>query len=197
MAVVIAFYTWPEFARLTEAIGPWRARYGLPLSFVLGFVAGGAVPEIAKYITRQTLRLDLRLLVFVGFVYGILGVQIDVFYALQNSWFGSGNDLSTIAKKLFVDSGLAAPIVFIPYSVGMFLWREKGFRLSAIPGFFSWAIYRDRVLTIQVMNWFVWVPVLCALYALPLPLQFPLSMLIEACWTLLVVVMAKPKPATE
>jgi hypothetical protein len=193
VAIVVAFYTWPEFATATEAIGPWRARYGLPLSFVLGFVAGGAVPEVAKVVTRQTPRLDWRLLVFVGLVYGLLGVQIDIFYRLQSVWFGDGMDVLTIVKKLAVDSGLAAPIIFIPYSVGMFLWREKRFRLDAIPGFFKWSIYRDRVLTIQVMNWFVWIPVLCALYALPLPLQFPLSMLIEACWTLLIVVMATPK----
>ena len=192
--MVVAFYVWPEFARATEAIGPWRARYGLPMSFLLGFVAGGAVPEVAKVATRQAKRFDWRTLGFVGLVYGLLAVQIDLFYLLQSLWFGTGTDVGTIAKKLAVDMGLAAPLVFIPYTVGMFLWRERGFRLRAIPTFFRWEIYRDRVLTIQVMNWFVWVPVLCALYALPLALQFPLSMLIEACWTLLVVVMTAPKP---
>lgn len=194
VGLVAAYYAWPEFARATEAIGPWRARYGLPLSFLLGFIAGGAVPEIAKVASRQTRRLNWRDLGFVGLVYGLLAVQIDVFYRLQGMWFGDSADVVTIVKKLAVDMGLAAPLVFIPYTVGMFLWREQKFRLRAIPTFFRWEVYRERVLTVQVMNWFVWIPVLSALYALPLPLQFPLSMLIEACWTLLVVVMTAPKP---
>jgi len=194
--VVVAYYAWPDFEHATRAIGPWRDRMGLPGSFVVGFIAGGLVPELAKLATRQVQRLDreaLSRLGFVGLVYGVLGIQIDLFYRLQSVWFGHGVDVGTIARKLAVDMGLAAPLIFIPYSVGMFLWRERGFRLGALRELFTWQVYRARILTIQVMNWFVWIPVLCAIYALPLPLQFPLSSLIEACWSLLLVVMAAPK----
>lgn len=190
---VVFYYASPPFAAATSGIGPYRDRMGLPFSFVVGFVSGGLIPEIAKLVTGQTKRLDRKTIghiLFVGLVYGLLGVFIDVFYKLQGFWFGNGTDLGTVAIKLFVDMAIAAPTFFIPYSVGMFLWREKGFRIREIPGFFNRKTYRERFLTIQVINWFVWIPVLSAIYTLPLALQFPLASLIEACWSLLLVVMA-------
>lgn len=200
VAVVVAYYAWPDFAKSLDALGPWRERWGLPLSFILGFLAGGVVPEIAKLATRQTRSFNVaeaRETGFVGLVYGLLAIQIDLFYRLQVLLFGHGIDPWTIAKKLAVDMGIAAPLVFIPFTVGMFLWRERGFRLGALPSLFNWKTYRDRILTIQIANWFVWIPALAAVYALPLPLQFPLSTLVEACWSLLLVVMARPSPTLE
>lgn len=200
VATVILYYQWPAFAAATRGIDPWRQRWGLPLTFVLGFIAGGLIPEIAKLLTRQVTKLDRAWLsdtAFIGFVYGCIGIQVDVFYRLQAIWFGHSVDWVTIAKKLFVDMAIAAPIIFIPFTVGMFLWREHRFRLAAFRELFTLKTYRERILNIQIVNWFVWVPVLIAVYALPLPLQFPLSALVEACWSLLMVVMAtKPPPAS-
>ncbi len=198
IGLAVAFYASSQVQAWTLAIGEAKARGGPLAAFVAGFVAGGVLPEIARLVSRERTRFGseaLRETVFVGVVYGVVGLQVDAFYWLQSVWFGHGTDVATIAKKVAVDMLLAAPLVFVPFTVGMFLWRERRWRLSAVRELFSWSLYRDRVLSIQVMNWVVWIPVLCAVYALPLSLQFPLAALVEACWSLLLVVMARaPEP---
>ncbi|MCW5936571.1 MAG: hypothetical protein KIT11_04610 [Fimbriimonadaceae bacterium] len=194
IAVAVAYFVWPPMRPIADKVMAVKLAAGLGGAFVAGFVAGGVLPEIAKLLTGRP-RLSPADALFVGLVYGVLGVVVDVFYTMQGVWFGHSNDLLTVAKKLAVDMGVFAPLLFVPLSVGALLWKESGFRTAQLRGLFSWKVYRDRVFSIQVMNWLVWVPVLSALYTLPLPLQFPLAMLVEACWSLLMVVMANTEPS--
>lgn len=193
VALVLSYWLIPSSRGLADWIGASKAASGPLGAFVAGFIAGGIVPEFARLVTRERKRPDLAETAFVGFVYGVIGLLVDAFYFLQSHWFGDRVDVPTVVLKVSVDMLLAAPLVFVPVTVGLFLWRESGFSLRAVPSFFNLRVYQERVLSIQVMNWVVWTPVLFAVYALPLSLQFPLAALVEACWSLLVVVMARPK----
>ena len=193
VSLAVSYWLVPSTRGFADWIGATKTTAGPLGAFVAGFIAGGVVPEIARLVTRERRRPNLGETAFVGFVYGVIGLLVDAFYFMQSQWFGDRVDVPTVVLKVSVDMLVAAPLVFVPVTVGLFLWRESGFSLRAVPSFFSFRVYRERVLSIQVMNWVVWTPVLFAVYALPLSLQFPLAALVEACWSLLVVVMARPK----
>ena len=109
-------------------------------------------------------------------------------YRLLAWLFGTGTDLGTIAKKVVVDQFVSTPLASIPFSVLAFLWAERGFTGSGLatalrtPGEF-----RGRWATLLVTAWAFWLPVLAFVFAMPADLQFPLFVVIQAAWSLLLV----------
>ncbi|MFN8221168.1 MAG: hypothetical protein U0S12_13685 [Fimbriimonadales bacterium] len=186
-ALVLAYYQSQAVRDALQGLSDLKARSGILFAFVAGFLAGGVFPEIAKLLVRQPNHRFADAM-FNGFAYGTLGILIDRFYILQGVWFGHGIDIGTLVKKNLVDMGLAAPIVFIPYVVGLFEWRRKGHREAA--KMFSWLGYRDKVLPAMLPNWAFWIPVLFCVYAMPPNLQFSLSTLAEAAWSIVFVFIA-------
>jgi hypothetical protein len=119
---------------------------------------------------------------------------VDVFYGLQAQWFGTGNDAATLAKKTAVDMLVFAPTVFVPYTVAAFRWRAARFKAKAFFEAWTWSGWKRTVLPTWVPNFAFWAPVLLAVYALPTDLQYPLSALATACWSLLFVFLQHRQP---
>ena len=47
------------------------------------------------------------------------------------------------------------------------------------------------------VNWIVWIPVLCVIYAFPLPLQIQLAGIVGSIWTLLCLQIGRRSAARE
>lgn len=190
--LVLAYYRFPEARAATESLQRFKANSGLPFSFVCGGIAGGLVPQLARIVTRKS-RLSAQFwrdTTFIALVYGIVGVQVDLFYQLQGVIFGTAIDLHTLIQKTAFDMAVASPTVFIPTAILLFEWRKAGFSLRRLVGAFTRWFYVDKVIPTLIPCWAYWIPVLFAVYAMPPNLQFPLAQLAEAAWCLLFVVIA-------
>ena len=157
-------------------------------AFAAGFVAGAVVAEAAKLITKRA-TFDHGRVLWVGFVYGVVGILIDLLYHYQAEWFGHGTDPQTLTMKMLVDMLIFSPFISFPFATAMFGWWKAGFKASFWKRALTWAFYRDGVAPTLPLGWAFWVPVVLLAYSLPLPLQFPFSMLAEAAWCVLFVFM--------
>jgi len=163
----------------------------LPFAFAAGFIAGGVVPEIAKAATRRLRKIDRKWLnqtLFNGLVYGIVAVQVDLFYQLQNFLFGGGRNVATLIIETAVDMFIFAPLLSIPTAVAMFEWRSR--RWAGVGRLFRWEGYVAKVVPALIPAWAFWIPMLFCVYAMPPDLQFCLAILAEAAWSILFVFIA-------
>jgi len=158
-----------------------------------GFMAGGLLPMLAKIVTRKVRIADPSFwgdLVFNGFVYAIVAIEVDALYRTQAYIFGTGIDAATLIKKNLVDMGLFSPFLSMPTAVGLFEWRKSSFSLKALREEVSFRFFKQKVATALIPCWGFWIPMLFCVYALPPNLQFPFAQLGEASWCLLFVFIA-------
>jgi hypothetical protein len=192
-ALVVAYGRHPGLTAWADQVADAKAAAGLIGAFCAGAVAGGVLPESAKAIAGRIRRLDgawLRLSGFTALVYGGVSVLVDLFYLLLARTVGEGRDIATVGIKTAIDMLVFTPLLSIPFAAGMFAWRGMGFRLSAIPGLFTWRAWKRYTWPILPMCWTFWTPALCMVYSLPYKLQFSFAVLLEAAWSVLFVFMA-------
>ncbi len=72
-----------------------------------------------------------------------------------------------------------------PYIAITHLWKDRGYRWSAIAPLLGRGWYRRLVISNLVMNWVVWIPSLIVIYSLPTALQSHVSGLIGGFWALM------------
>ena len=72
-----------------------------------------------------------------------------------------------------------------PYIAITHLWKDRGYRWSAIAPLLGRGWYRRLVIPNLVMNWVVWIPSLIVIYSLPTALQSHVSGLIGGFWALM------------
>ncbi len=186
-ALVAAYYQIPSFTAAARDLQALKASMGLGFAAIAGFIAGGILPELAKVLTGTLEKGESPWgeAVFRGCVWIGLAVMVDIFYSYQAHWFGIGTGIGTLAIKTAVDMFVFAPILFVPYTVGMFVFRREKWRLSALFSVWTPSGWKREVLPTYVPNVCFWVVVLLAVYALPTDLQYPMSALATACWSIL------------
>ncbi|MBI5706302.1 MAG: hypothetical protein HZC36_04860 [Armatimonadetes bacterium] len=193
LGLVITYYHSASLQALADELARIKTRGGLPFAFVVGFLACSLIPEAAKLATGKLRRFDrawLGKVAFTGLVYGIVAVQVDLFYQFLALWIGSGTDTRTFLLKTLVDMALFSTIISIPTAVLLFEWYKRGFAARALLAELSPTFYRDKVLPALLPCWAFWTPVLCCSYSMPVNLQFCFTMIAEAAWSLLFVFIA-------
>ncbi len=191
--LVAAYYNVPAVASAATELQAFKASLGLGFAAMAGFVAGGILPEFAKVLTGTLAKGENAWgeAFFRGFVWIGLAMMVDVFYGLQANWFGVGNGFSTLALKTAVDMFVFAPLLFVPYTVGMFVFRREKWSIASFFSVWTPAGWRREVLPTYVPNVCFWIVVLLAVYALPTDLQYPMSALATACWSILFTFLIK------
>lgn len=186
-ALAVSYYQLPTVAKAASGLQTFRLHTGLLFPICAGFIAGGVLPEFAKILTRSLAKGEnvIAEAGYRGLVWSGLGVMVDEFYKLQAVWFGTGHDPRTLVCKTLVDMFVFAPTVFVPYAVGMFIWKRERFKLPAPFSAWSPQVWKSEVLPTYVPNVCFWIIVLLAVYALPTDLQYPMSALATACWSIL------------
>jgi hypothetical protein len=119
--------------------------------------------------------------------YGIIGVQVDLWYRVQTFLFGEGRDLGTLLVKTAVDQAVFSTLLAIPTAVFLFAWRREG--LKAALEVWTPKGWMKRVFPAMIPCWALWIPVLFCCYAMPTDLQFFFAMLAEAAWSVIFVFM--------
>lgn len=194
LILVVAYYQTPALQESLKVVETVKARGGLAFAFFGGMVAGAVVPELAKLFTGRLRSVSKRWLqesAFNGLVYGIVGVQVDLFYQVLTATLGGQATPSVVITKTLIDQLVFSPFLSIPTATIMFRWRYHNFQRETFARELRDRFYLMQIVPGVLMCWAFWVPVLCCLYTLPTLLQFPFSLLAEAAWSILFVFMTQ------
>lgn len=191
-SLVAAYYLIPSVAASLESFAAWKSQAGYFASLIGTGLFGGFIPWLYQRFTlpdgeRPALRIGLFLTAF----WGLRGVDVDFLYRVQASLFGNGNDLATLAIKVFVDQFIICVFWAVPVTAIAYAWKDAGFNAHVVLNDLRGSWYRRRVLPMLISNLFVWVPTCALVYALPLALQIPLFNLVLCFFTLLLAHVAR------
>lgn len=172
-ALVLAYYRHAPTHAALERLTDLHARMGLLFSFVGTMICGGLLPVLYLRLD-PAVRGDYQLkncLFLLGF-WGYKGVEIELWYRVLAHFVGADNGVRTIAIKSALDQFLYSPFFAVPLTVLVFSFNHAGLRFAPVLADIRaghW--YRRHVLPTVVANAALWIPMVCLIYALPLPLQ--------------------------
>jgi hypothetical protein len=187
-ALVFSYYHSTRLHAWTGAIQSLKERQGLWFAVYAGAIAGGLLPQAAKWVTgKENLnRTFWSTMAFHGCVFAFLGIEVDLFYRFQTELFGGSIDVLTLVKKDAFDMFIFSPLISMPTIMAPFALRGG----YAVRHLFSREFYREKIVTGLLPCWAFWIPMLMCVYALPSSLQFPFAQIAEACWSLVICFIA-------
>ena len=186
LTVVLAYYYHAPTRALLEQLAVFKARTGFLYSFVATSVFGGLLPFLylrADPASRN--RYAWSHLWFFLVFWGYKGVEVDLFYRAQALLFGSTVNMRTVLSKMIFDMFFFCPIYAIPVTVLAYASRSEGLRRVLQRAWQRPGFYAREILPPMIANSGLWIPAVCLIYALPLPLQIPLFNLVLCFSTLL------------
>ena len=193
LVVVIAYYRWEGAARLLAEVARWKSEGGWLFASATTVVSGGVVPELLKRIFRPTGIPTPKAgeLVHQFVMWALVGLMVDGFYGLQAGWFGLGNDVGTLVPKVLVDQLLFTPLVALPLIVAWLGLYEAGYGLRRWAAIFGVREMALRVLPLWAACLGFWPVMLTVVYSLPGDLQFPLFLVGNAAYSVLMIFIAR------
>ncbi|MDI9638585.1 hypothetical protein QPK87_04655 [Kamptonema cortianum] len=199
LLVVIGFYIYEPITLWLEAFGKFKSEWGLLFVVSSGFLAGGILPEIAKAILGRIKQFNaawLKSTLYTGAVYALITFLVDRLFITQTILFGETTSWQILLYKVAFDQLVFSPLISIPLAVGLFGWKDAGFKSSYFRSFFTWRHYKNHVMAPLVMCWFFWGPTVSFFYVLPERLHFVVSACCQGAWSLLFVFMVSDKTIT-
>ena len=196
-AMAIAYLFHPASRHAFESLAILRSQWGLFFSF-LGTSFGSAIlPELLRPILPGSANSEKeapgpgsRLLFGIPF-WGLIGMQVDLFYRLQYLLFGPSTSIPVIVKKVLVDAFIYCPLLAIPQVVCIFLWRDHGFTFHGFKGHLPVHFYALKVFPVLVANWMVWIPLICIIYSLPPALGIPFFIVAQSFWVMVLTTLSR------
>lgn len=186
--LVMAYYFHaPTHIAIDRVIG-LRTRVGLLFPILATALCGGILPLLYLR-TDPLLREDYRLknCIFLTAFWAYKGFEVDLWYRLLAHGVGAGHTAGTITIKCLLDQFVYCPIWAVPITVLAFAFNHAGLRIAPLlADFRAGGWYRRHVLPALLANLMIWVPVVCLVYALPVPLQTPLFDLV-LCFFILIM----------
>lgn len=180
-----------------EDLAILRSRWGLLFSFIGTSLASSIFPEVLRLLLPKSYQkspqgIAARLLFGIPF-WGLIGMQVDLFYRLQYFLFGPSDTLPVIAKKVLVDAFIYCPLLAIPQAVCVFLWRDHGFNFRGFHGHRPVHFYALRIFPVLMANWMVWIPLIAIIYSLPPALGIPFFIVAQSFWVMVFTTLSMKK----
>jgi hypothetical protein len=187
LTLVLAYYFVPATADFFARLAGWQSSGGLPFTAVTTALCGGLFPFLFLRLHRDTRASHPwpHLLFFMLF-WAWKGSEVDLWYRALGWLYGNGHDMPTIARKVLSDQFGFNPFYAAPVGNLCFAWKDADFRWGPVAADLQagrW--YARRVLPVLMAVWFLWIPVVTCVYALPLPLQMPLFNVVLCFWSML------------
>lgn len=187
-AAVAAYYLLPGAAGHLKVFADWQVEYGKLASFVNRFVCGGVVPGVFL-LTMPLIRPKKAVTTVLAQAVwcGLMGIAVDVFFALQGVWFGTEPSLGVAVVKTLVDQFGFCVLFVTPLNALFYAWMGNSFSFRRDGGGMTrdWFV-RSYVGNI-VMNWAITIPTLVCVYSFPMELQITVSGFFCAIWALLAI----------
>jgi hypothetical protein len=199
VALVVAYHALPGVRAVCASLAAWRTSGGLVFAAASAAFAGGLLPELAKLVAlrgRSPLRGRRGQVAFNVVFFAFNGVVVDLLYRTEAALFGNGTGALTVAAKMAFDQFVFTP-PWLVVIVTLFIWRRRGFSWAATRPALRRGFVREHVVPLLLPDWLFWIPMVCVVYAFPLPLQFLLFILALAAWSLIMVVIAGGAGADE
>ncbi|MEN9404420.1 MAG: hypothetical protein RL091_3123 [Verrucomicrobiota bacterium] len=187
LALVLAYYFVPATADFFGRLAAWQSAGGLVFTAATTALCGGLLPFLFLRLHSDTRHSHpWPHLIFFMLFWAWKGSEVDLWYRGLSWLYGDGHDTFTIARKVLSDQFGFNPFYAAPVGNLCFAWKDAGFRWRPVAADLRagrW--YARRVLPVLMAVWFLWIPVVCCVYALPLPLQMPLFNVVLCFWSML------------
>lgn len=187
LGLAAAYYLVPGVPALTQSASDFKGKSGLWFNIVLIWVASIIVPGLAKAATGVRQTMSGKDLAFLMLYFGVIGVCLEYWYRLVNGWFGENLTFSGLLLKVLLDQTVFSAGISMPIATLAFLWQEKGFSWKQTAASFKTGEFFRRYVSTLAMCWMFWPIIVIAIFALPPNLQYFMSMLCQAAWSLLIV----------
>ncbi|WPJ97652.1 hypothetical protein SH580_08010 [Coraliomargarita algicola] len=189
LAVVLSYYLVDRAGGLFATVADWKQAGGLYFAAGSTIVSGGILPELIKRRFRPAgvKAPGLGELCHQFIMWATLGIVVDLMYRLQSHWFGDGKDPATLLTKVFVDQFVFTPLISLPGIALWFALREVNYSPKAFAGCLRFRNLSARVLPLWTTSLCFWPVMLCIVFSLPTPLQFPLFLLGNAAYSILMI----------
>jgi hypothetical protein len=198
LGVVLAYYFIDGTAGLFEKIVDWKTTGGLYFAAGATIISGGILPELIKRYFRPAgstpptfSELCHQFAMWAG-----LGIAVDLFYRVQGKLFGQGTDPITLLSKVLLDQFAFTPLISLPCIALWFAFREVNYSPKALLRCMQPRKLRDRVLPLWTTSLCFWPVMLCIVFSLPAPLQFPLFLLGNAAYSILMIFIIRHQSET-
>lgn len=186
-ALVLAYYFLPAAAPAFARLAQWQTAGGLLFSAVSTTVCGGLLPFLYLHWHAPTRASHpWKHLWFFLVFWAWKGSEVHLWYRGLHYLYGDGHDFRTIALKVISDQFVFNTVYTSPIGSLCFAWKDAGYRWAPVAADLRagrW--YYRRILPVLCAVWFLWIPVVCCVYALPQPLQMPLFNVVLCFWSML------------
>lgn len=188
--MVVFSYYWIEGSQdIFNRVADLKAKMGVFFAAACTVCSGGIIPELIKRVFRPkgTSPPSGGELMHQFVMWAWVGILVDRFYMLQNALFGDSNDAATLVIKVLADQFVFTPLVSLPLIALWFMLRESNYNFGRFRSMLSYSTIRDRVLPLWTTCLIFWPVMLCIVYSLPAPLQFPLFLLGNSAYSILMI----------
>ena len=184
-AAVAAYYLMPGVAGALKVFADWQVEYGKLASFANRFICGGIVPGVFL-LTMPSIRPKRAVATILAQSVwcGLMGIAVDVFFALQGVWFGTEPSFGVSVVKTLVDQFGFCVLFVTPLNALFYAWMGNGFSFRRENGGMTRDWFVRSYVGNVVMNWAITIPTLVCVYSFPMELQITVSGFVRAIWTL-------------
>lgn len=194
LTLLVLYYVHPATRGALDSLAHLKTSLGLGFVMPAQAIAGGLLPFLFQKMQsgdhRKTAAIHVPYLMT---FWALQGAMLDGFYNLQAVIFGDNANASTVLLKVACDMLLFTPFLAMPLVTTVFELKDAGFSFERWKQSRGENWYRRRVFPIYLAALLVWTPTVAVLYALPLPLQFPIQAIVQCFWGLILVIMTDRK----
>ncbi|MDD7984728.1 hypothetical protein PQO01_07170 [Lentisphaera marina] len=152
----------------------------------------GGLPYVILSLSKRV-TFNINVLIFMLLFWFWKGTEIEFFYSFQAKLFGASGEVSVIIKKVLFDQFVFSTFYAVPCIVIVYIWKDANFSFRHWKVGINSRLFKVRIPTVLVSNWFVWIPACAVIYSMPTALQVPLSNIIGCFYVLMIEVLCKPK----
>lgn len=187
-AILLAFlyYYIPSVTSVFNKIGTWQQHYNPTFGILSMAFFGGLMPWLFRMIF-PSLRPEqpVKELFFLIGLWTINGALINSLYYVQGIMFGTGNDVSTIIKKVLIDQLGFSLLISAPLNSVAYYWKDTHFSWTQLKASFKKNWYFNVVFPLYLVNISIWTPGVSVVYAMPMSLQIFMAGIINCFFSLI------------
>lgn len=190
--ILLAYYFHSPAANVLDAVAHFKERHEFTFVLLASVVVGAVLPELFVIIFFQRGHLSVqnaRNFVFNAPFWALDGFLVNLMYRVFAILFGDQANFFVVTAKICLDQFGYNPFFAAPYGIWGYAWKNSGYSFAKLRPLLTWNYYREHALPVLIATWAVWIPLMAAIYCLPVPLQFPLFALALAFWVLMMTYM--------
>jgi hypothetical protein len=191
LTIALSYFYLPSTAVFFNSLADLKTSLGWKYAMVSTALFGGVIPFLYLLMSKQIGARVSSIFLFYLLFWAYKGIEIDLFYTLQAHWFGDGNDVATLIKKVAVDQLVYGTLWAAPTMAIGYLWKESKFNFGTLWQRVDRDFWLIQIPTTLVTNWLIWFPAVTIIYSMPSNLQIPLFNLVLCFFVLLLSAISK------